>query len=159
MTVDSEKRSIIWDLPDPFTIELTVGDDDIDLYGHTNNAVYLSWCEQVAWAHSEALGIGWPEYDELQRGMAVRKTQIEYFAPSFANEQVYVANWIIEADGRLTATRRYQICRVNDGATLVRARSDFVCIDLKSGKPRRMPLIFAETYVVLPTVQAALEQE
>ena len=146
-----------WDLPDPFAIDVTVAEQDIDRYGHTNNAVYLSWCEQVAWAHSEAVGIDWARYRELKRAMAVRRTALEYLAPSFAGEQIRVANWIVMADGRLTATRRFQIRRLADGLTLLRGDILFVCIDLESGRPRRMPPEFAERYAVLHSVREALE--
>ena len=38
-----------WDRPDPFTIELAVGSEDIDGLGHANNAVYVAWLERCAW--------------------------------------------------------------------------------------------------------------
>ncbi|MAB25500.1 MAG: 4-hydroxybenzoyl-CoA thioesterase, partial [Pseudomonadales bacterium] len=33
-----------------------------------------------------------------------------------------------------------------DGLTLLRARTTFVCIELSSGRPKRMPSIFIEQY-------------
>ncbi len=150
--------AIDWELPDPFTIDLVVQADHIDDYGHVNNLAYLKWCEDVAWAHTEAVGLGMGDYQRLDRAMALRKTCIEYKQPAFAGDSVRVANWIVDI-GRLTATRRYQICWLDDGATLARARCDLVCIELGSGKPRRMPPEFAERYTVLPSVRAALETE
>lgn len=149
------ESAIDWDLPEPFTIDLQVKPEHIDRYGHTNNAVYLSWCEDVAWAHSEAVGLAWADYEELKRAMAVRSTTADYLAPSFAGDRVRVGNWIVHVD-RIRATRRYQICRVDDATTLVRAECRFVCIDLVSGKPRRLPPEFAERYVVIPAVADAL---
>ena len=58
-----------WELPDPFAIDLVVHRDDIDQYGHTNNTVYLKWCEQVSWAHSEAVGIDWADYQRLHAAL------------------------------------------------------------------------------------------
>ncbi len=147
-----------WELPDPFTIDLIVGAEHIDRYGHVNNLSYLTWCEDVAWAHSEAVGLGFADYQRLDRAMALRKIEIEYRQAGFSGERVRVANWIVDI-GRLTAARRYQILRLDDGATLARARCDFVCIELGSGKPRRMPPEFVERYTVLPSVRAALETE
>ena len=145
-----------WELPDPFTIDRVVAPEHIDDYGHVNNLAYLRWCEDVAWAHSEAVGLGLADYRRLDRAMALRRTSIEYKQPGFAGERIRIANWIVDI-GRLTATRRYQICRLDDGATLARASCDFVCIELGSGKPRRLPPEFAERYTVLPSVRAALE--
>jgi hypothetical protein len=45
------------------------------------------------------------------------------------------------------------------GGTLLRALLHYVCIDLDSGKPRRMPAIFSERYYALPEVTAALALE
>ncbi len=148
---------IEWELPEPFTIDLEVAKSDIDDYGHTNNAVYLGWCDRCAWAHSEALGLDFARYRQLQRAMALRSSRLEFLAPSFEGERIRVANWIVHADGRLRATRRYQVVRLDDGVTLMRAEMSFVCIDLGSGKARRMPPEFAERYVVLPAVRHALE--
>jgi acyl-CoA thioesterase FadM len=47
----------LWDHPAPHTLRTRVGTGDIDGLDHTNNAVYVKWCEQVAWSHSVALGL------------------------------------------------------------------------------------------------------
>jgi acyl-CoA thioester hydrolase len=54
----------------------------------------------------------------------------------------------VNADGRLRAERRFQVIRLPDGTTLARARVDYVCINLDSGRAARMPEIFARAYVV-----------
>ncbi len=145
-----------WDLPDPFVIDIRVDDSHIDALGHANNAVYLSFCEQVAWAHSEARGLGITEYHTLDRAMAVQTTRLKYLQPSFAGDELQVANWIVKSDGRLRVTRRYQIRRSRDDATVVRGESEFVCIEISSGRPRRMPPGFAREYVVESKVASAL---
>jgi len=43
-------------------------------------------------------------------------------------------------------TRRFQLIRPRDGATLLRAHTTFVCIELSSGKPKRMPAEFLDGY-------------
>ena len=127
-----------------------------DGLGHANNAVYLSFCEQVAWSHSEAHGLGIADYHTLDRAMAVQTTRLKYLQPAFAGDELEVANWIVKSDGRLRVTRRYQIRRSRDGATVVRGESDFVCIEVSSGRPRRMPPRFAREYVVESSVASAL---
>ncbi|MGH8266170.1 MAG: acyl-CoA thioesterase, partial [Steroidobacteraceae bacterium] len=56
--------------------------------------------------------------------------------------------WIVSADGRLRAQRRFQARRAADGETLARARIDYVCINLDSGRAARMPDIFSRSYAV-----------
>ena len=46
-----------WDYPNPYTQPAVPQAVDIDGLQHTNNAVYVQWCERIGWAHSEALGL------------------------------------------------------------------------------------------------------
>ena len=55
----------LWDHPHPHTLHAQVSAADIDGLNHTNNAVYVKWCEQVAWSHSVALGLDLDRYREL----------------------------------------------------------------------------------------------
>lgn len=153
-----EEARIMWDLPKPFTVDLSVSEGDIDDYGHTNNAVYLRWCDEVAWAHAEAVGLGKGAHLRYRRGMAAYKTELQYVAPALLGDRVRVGNWIVHIDGRLRAHRRFQIVRTGDGTTLLRALTMYVCIDLDSGKPRRLPGEYTERYVVEPEVQQALAE-
>lgn len=146
-----------WLLPEPFTIDVVVRPEDVDRYGHTNNAVYLTWCERCTWAHSEAEGMDFAGFEALNRAMVIRRSQMEYLAPSFEGDRLRVANWIVMNDRRLTATRRFQICRLSDGQTLLQGDIFYVCIDLESGRPRRMPAEFLERYEVLDAVRERLE--
>lgn len=150
---------VAWDLPQPFTIDLVVGEDDIDHLGHTNNTVYQVWCERVAWAHSAAVGLGPEAWQALDRAMAMRRSEALYLAPSFAGEEIRVGNWIVACDGRLRATRRFQVVRAADGVTLMRAQSEWVCIEISSGRPKRMPQAFRSAYVVEDPVRTALAEE
>lgn len=147
---------IVWDLPKPFIHPLTAQDGDIDGFGHVNNAVYLRWLVEAAWAHSEALGLSEARCVELDRGMVVRRHEIEYLRSARAGEDLRVGTWIVSNDARLTSDRRYQLVRPADGATLVRGHTRFVCIALSSGAPARMPPEFA-AYAVDPDIAVANE--
>jgi acyl-CoA thioester hydrolase len=45
-------------------------------------------------------------------------------------------------------TRRFQVVRPADGVTLLRALTTFACIEMSTGKPRRMPTEFVNGYGV-----------
>lgn len=152
----SSENDIAWDLPNPFTYEIVVVADDIDSYGHTNNSVYLKWVDRIVWEHSKAVGASEHEHSRLRRGMAALKTELHYVASTFEGDRLVGANWIVKADGRVRAWRRYQIVRPNDGATVLRALCMYACIDLDTGRPTRMPPEYRERYVVLPSVTEAL---
>ena len=135
-----------WDYPQPFTLTTRVNVDDIDGLQHTNNTVYVTWCEQVAWQHSESLGLDIASYQRLDRAMAITHSEYDYLAASREGEEVVVATWIINWDGKLTMERRFQVIRPADGRTLLRGAMRFACIELSSGKPRRMPQEFIAGY-------------
>ena len=137
-----------FDHPAAHVIELTVRPEDIDDYGHVNNAVYLTWLDRAAWSHSAALGVPLERCLALRRGMAAQRIEIDYLRAAFSGDVVQAATWIVNADGRLRAERRFQLRRPGDDVTLARARIDYVCINLDSGRAVRMPEIFARAYVV-----------
>ena len=49
-------------------------------------------------------------------------------------------------DKRLRMTRQFQLIRPRDGLTLLRANTTFVCIELSSGKAKRLPPEFLDGY-------------
>jgi len=137
-----------WDHPDPFVVEITAAEHDIDSYGHVNNAVYLRWLERCAWAHSEAVGLPEALCLEMERGMAVRSVRLEYLSAAHAGDRIGVGNWICSSDGRLRVTRRFQIRRFDDDRTLLRGEIDYVCLNLSNGRPSRLPDAFRSAYRV-----------
>lgn len=135
-----------WDLPAAFVIDIQVEASSVDHYGHVNNAEYLRWVERVSWAHSRHLGLSFDDYRALDRGMVVHRHELDYLAPAFESESLQLATWIVACDGRLTLTRRFQLSHVASSRTLLRAQTRFACIELSSGRPRRMPPRFIAVY-------------
>jgi len=136
----------LWDFAQPFVLKLQVQPGDIDGLYHTNNAVYVDWCQKAAWAHSVSLGLDLERYRALDRAMVITQSEFYYLQASREGDDVVVATWIVEWDGRLTMARRFQVVRPADGVTLLRARMRFACIELSSGRPRRLPPEFIDGY-------------
>ncbi len=128
------------------TQQRVVAATEIDGLGHTNNAVYVQWCEQVAWDHSTALGLDLAAYRRLDRAMAVIHAEYDYLQASHAGQELVAGTWIVEWDRKLTMLRHFQIVRPQDGATLLRGKVRFACIELSTGGPRRMPQEFFDGY-------------
>lgn len=135
-----------WDYPNPFSLQLEVASENIDGLQHTNNAVYVQWCEQAAWAHSASLGLDLDCYRRLDRAMVITRSEFDYLQASRLGDPISIATWILRWDARLTMERRFQIVRTSDGVTLLRAAMHFACVEMSSGKPRRLPTEFIEGY-------------
>ena len=134
-----------WDAPRPHVLAVDVTTAHIDLMRHVNNVHYLQWLENVAWSHSESLGMRQEDYTRLGHGMVVKRHELDYVAPALLGDRVLLGTWIVGLD-RLSTHRRYQFVREADGATLFRGATHFVCVEIASGKVRRMIPEFAETY-------------
>ena len=78
----------------------------------------------------------------------MRDMRVEFIAPAYEGDKLTVGNWIIFSDRKLRASRRFQIINNDEGNTIARAEMDFICTNLKNGRPVRMPEIFKERYVV-----------
>ena len=93
-----------WDHPNPFTLNVSPQAEDIDGLNHTNNAVYVQWCERIGWAHSEALHLSLADYQRLDRAMAIRRGEYDYLLPSLLGEGLTLATWLFAGDGKLRST-------------------------------------------------------
>jgi len=140
-----------WDRPNPFIHSLVVGHEAIDSYQHVNNAVYLRWLDDCARAHSLHLGVDCDQATEFGLGMAVRESRATYLAAAFKDQELLIGTWIINNDLKLRMMREFQIIRADDGLVLLRAAIHYVCINIKTGKPAKMPVEFKQRYLCYDT--------
>ncbi len=136
------------DMPAIYEHQLVVKQGDIDVLGHVNNLVYLSWMQDAAVAHSAAQG--WPtaKYLELGAGWVVRSHKIEYRQPAFADESIVVRTWIANFK-KIQSLRKYQILRSHDDAVLAVAETNWAFIGFEHRVPRRVPGEIIESFVLV----------
>jgi acyl-CoA thioester hydrolase len=137
-------QALNWDLPDPFTMTITVRPEDTDRLGHANNVVYVRWLEEVSWQHIDSLGMTWTLHEETGKAMAITRTELDYLASANAGDELVLGTWLTDWDGRFRSARQFQLIRPADGKTLLRALSTHACVDMKSQRPARAPKAFAE---------------
>lgn len=134
-----------WDIPKPFVLELDVDEADIDELGHANHSVYVKWLERCAWSHSLSLGITLADYRRLDRGLAVLRNEVDYLASAYQGERLLIATWIVSVQ-RIKLVRHFQVIRAADARVLLRAITTFACVELSTGKPKRIPEELAAGY-------------
>ncbi|HKY90982.1 MAG TPA: acyl-CoA thioesterase [Nevskiaceae bacterium] len=139
--------TLSWDVASPFVQIVEVRPEHLDDFAHTNNVVYLSWLQDVAWAHSVSLGLDMDAYRRIGSGCVARRHELDYLLPTFAGDRLHLATWVAENAGRIDMWRAYQVIREQDGRTVLRGRTQWVCVDMKSGRPRRQPPEFVAAYV------------
>lgn len=119
---------------------------DLDGFGHVNNGRYVDWANEIAWAHSEALGLSFSDYERIGAGCVVYRHEFDYLSPLLEGEEIEISTWIAENDGRLTLARAYLVERISDGRAAFRGRTVFVCVDMRTGRPVRAPAEFVRAY-------------
>ncbi len=124
--------------PVPFTMPLSVGDDDIDMLGHASNIAYVRWVQDVAVAHSAAVGLGMEGYSQLGAVFVVRRHEIDYLRPVVRGETLELRTWIDSAFAA-KCKRATEIVRAADGVVVARAMTTWGFIELATGRPTRIP--------------------
>lgn len=141
-------------MPRIFRQALIVSDDAIDDFGHVNNQRYIAWMQEVATAHSAANG--WPigRYLEIGAAWVVRSHFIEYLRPTFAGDALEIDTWAASLALR-EVSRKYLFRRA--GQILARAETKWVYVDIKSGRPKRIPEDLFASFEAVPDDDAELK--
>jgi len=126
-----------------FRMPFSVPEADIDVLGHASNIAYVRWVQEVAVAHSNAVGLTWEAYQELGAVFVVRRHEIDYLRPVLRGEALELRTWI---DSAMAAKckRATTIVKPNatgDGGEIVvaRAMTSWGFVELPSGRPTRIP--------------------
>jgi acyl-CoA thioester hydrolase len=117
-----------------FEMTVAVNQDDIDELNHVNNTVYLRWVQDVATAHWKSLA---PAEAQAAVGWVVLRHEIDYKSPACLEDEIVLRTWVGEAS-RLKFERFTEVRRKSDQQILANARTIWVPIDWKTGKPTRV---------------------
>jgi acyl-CoA thioester hydrolase len=120
-----------------YTKTFIIPASSIDENGHVNNVAYVQWMQDIAVEHYTAIG-GVAPTQQAGGTWVARSHLIEYLLPAFVNEEIEIRTWI-ESVRRVRSIRKYEFVRKSDGKTLVQGETDWVFVDVKSGRPLAIP--------------------
>ena len=121
--------------PSIFTYTITVAQSAIDEYGHVNNVIYVQWMQDAAIRQGESI----PEYKQPENtGWYVREHRIEYITPAYLSDEIEVRTWLSEMK-RVRAIRKYEFARKADGKVIVKGETQWVFVELTTGRPMAIP--------------------
>lgn len=120
-----------------FRKTITIPPGAIDGNGHVNNVCYVQWMQDIAVEHYESIG-GTSPMQLAGATWVVREHRIEYLLPAYAGEEIEIGTWV-ENIRRVRSLRKYEFVRKSDGNILVKGETDWVFVDVKSGKPVAIP--------------------
>jgi len=128
-----------------FTYTITVPQSVIDEYGHVNNVIYLQWMQDAALRHPASIS----EYKQPENtGWFAREHRIEYLSPAYLDDEIEIRTWISEIK-RVRAIRKYEFVRSTDGKVIVKGETQWVFVELTTGKPISIP---AEILALIPVL-------
>jgi acyl-CoA thioester hydrolase len=90
--------------------------------------------QDVAVMHYEAAG-GNQAMEDAGATWVARSHHIEYLKPVYAGDDVIALTWV-ENLRRVRSLRRYQFLRQSDNVLLARGETDWVFVDIETGRPR-----------------------
>lgn len=127
--------------------EFTVPPTVVDENGHVNNVEYVRWMQDTAMAHSDSVGCT-RATQEAGATWVARSHRIEYLRPAFAGDRIAALTWVCNFR-KVRSTRKYKFLRATDGAVLAEGETDWVFVDIATGRPRSIPGTVASVFVLV----------
>jgi acyl-CoA thioester hydrolase len=124
--------------PAPYAHSIVVAEQEIDELGHASNIAYVRWIQDVAVAHSFAVGLDFDAYRKLGGVFFVRRHEIDYMRPALRGERLEVRTWIDSAFAA-KSRRATEIVRADDAKVVARAMTTWGFVEIASGRPTRIP--------------------
>jgi len=121
----------------PYTLEFEVPMSAIDANGHVNNVEFVRWMQDIAIAHADTAGCTKATREANAMWLA-RSHHIEYRRPVFAGDRIRAITWLANVR-RSFSLRKYRFERATDNTLLAEGETDWVLVDLRTGKPKSVP--------------------
>lgn len=121
-----------------FTMEVTAQAADIDEVEHVSNLVYVRWIQDVAVAHSAAVGWSFQRYREFGAIFVVRRHELDYITPVMLGQVVRLETWI-DSWRAASCVRRTELYRAHDNVVVARGATTWAFMRFAEGRPQRIP--------------------
>lgn len=128
-----------------FSLVLPALPEDIDELGHVSNIVYVRWIQDVAKAHSHAVGWDYFAYQRLGAVFVVRRHQVDYLAPVLVGDEVRLTTWI-RSWSAASCVRVTEIRKASESRPAARAETQWALMAIDTGRPRRIPPEILESF-------------
>ena len=128
-----------------FDLNIKVKPEHIDALGHVNNVVYVQWMQDVAAAHIEKLGVGLEQYLEMKHAMVAVEHHVQYRKAALLDDELILRTWLYDINA-LYSFRQYAFFNAKDHSLLFTGNTKWACIEIASGRPKRMSPTFIQAY-------------
>ena len=120
-----------------YLLELVAREEDIDVLGHVSNIAFVRWIQEVAVAHSAAVGFDLDAYRRLGAIFVVVRHEVDYKRPALRGDIIDARTWICNVTVA-KCQRATELLRKSDGRLLARALTTWGFVELATGRPKRI---------------------
>jgi acyl-CoA thioester hydrolase len=120
-----------------FRHEIVVQDGDIDMLGHASNVSFVRWVQDVAVAHSAAVGLDIDAYHRIGAVFVVVRHEIDYVRPAMRGDAIEARTWISDVMAA-KCLRSTELVRKADGQILAKGVTTWGFIEMATGRPKRI---------------------
>jgi len=134
-------------MAESFELQLVVEATDIDFLGHASNVVFVRWIQDVALAHSAAVGLDLSAYRRIGAVFVIIRHEIDYMRPAMLGDAIRARTWVSDVSAA-KCVRHTEIARASDGELLAKGLTTWAFVAMDTGRPKR----------ITPDVRAAFER-
>ncbi len=116
---------------------MDIGDFHLDCTGRVRAATLCDFLQAAATAHAEILGVGMLDLMKLGITWMLAKMDISFGDWPASHEKLALTTWPSGIRGRLICCRDYDM-RDSQGRMVLRATSEWVCVNLETRKLARL---------------------
>jgi len=120
-------------------------ESDVDILGHISNVAIVRWIQDVAWAHSDRIGIDHARYVSLGAVFVVRRHEVEYLRSAYGGEPIDLYTHVQWWKGA-SSERQTRIVRASNGEVIAQAKTLWAYVSAATMKPTRIPQEVADAF-------------
>jgi acyl-CoA thioester hydrolase len=129
------------------TCSINIRFADIDVMGHVNNAVYLSYFEQARMAYFKDLLKG--EWDWNKHGILLARNEIDYKLPVLLHDDLSIHTRVTHIGKKsLTLSYRVDVERAGERMVCAEGKSVLVCFDYHENQTIEVPTEWREKMIL-----------
>ncbi|NOU33401.1 MAG: acyl-CoA thioesterase [Polyangiaceae bacterium] len=110
---------------------------DMDELGHANNTAYVRWVQEVAVAHSSAVGLDFSAYQRMGSVFVLRRHEIDYLRSVRAGDAISANTRIVDAAG--VSCTREMVFEMEGAGVIAKSLTTWVMVDFVRSRPTRIP--------------------
>lgn len=128
-----------------FDVKVIVESAHIDELGHVTHAAYIQWMQQATKSHDEQLGMSLNVCQQLKHAIVGVEQQVQYRKVAILGHEMILRTWLYDLNA-LYSFRQYVFYSTKDQSVIVTATMKSACIELITGRSKRLSPTFLNAY-------------